>query len=356
MQKSSPTPCAHQPPAGAPASKRRIRAWRIGVLLGLNLLILTHIVLQKTGVVSIGHNDPLDFMRFIETGAVSIGFLILVVWLVSIPLFGRVLCGWFCHMAAWQELGHWILSRTPFHKPTIINGRLLKWFIPSFCLLALVAVPLFKAYFVHTGDAQGLHWTTGAGRPVWELGPYKAVIILFTFLLFTSAHFGLRTVCRYGCPFSPVFRPLQRLALFKIRQIGPCTGCAKCSQACIMGIETMDQIQRHGMVRDTECVGCQTCVQVCDHEAIRYATALATSAAPAADLQTRQQEAARRHHLELSLNTELFLLPFVMAGALAGVPGIVWGTMFMLCSAATLLALWRWLRARHAARAGTGGG
>lgn len=114
-----------------------------------------------------------------------------------------------------------------------------------------------------------------------------------------------------------------------------------------MGIETMNEIQEYGFVRDSECVGCQTCVQACDHGAIRYATALAAApASPAAAPSPREPRA--RQHLELSLRTELFLLPFVLAGALAGVPGIVWGTMFMLCSASTLLALWRWVRARRA--------
>ena len=324
--------------------KRKIRAWRIGVLLGLNLLILTHIILQKMGAVSYGHNDPLDFMRFIETGAVSIGFLLLVVWIISIPLFGRVLCGWFCHMAAWQELGHWLLSRTSFRQPKIINSRILKWFIPSLCLAGLILVPLAKAWFTHTGDAQGLHWSTGVGRPVWELGALKAVIILFTFLFFTTAHFGIRTVCRFGCPFSPVFRPLQRFSLFKIRKVGQCTECGMCSRACLMGIDTMNEIQQHGFVRDTECVGCQSCVQVCDHGAIRYTTRSAAMkpVGPAPGWEPRPSE-----HPVLDLKTELFLLPFVMVGVIVGVPGIVWGTLFMLCSAATLLALVGWLRARR---------
>ena len=63
-----------------------IQTWRLVVLFGLNALILTHIVLQKTGVTSYGHTDPLSFRRFIEAGVVTIGLVLLVVWLASIPI------------------------------------------------------------------------------------------------------------------------------------------------------------------------------------------------------------------------------------------------------------------------------
>ncbi len=324
-----------------------IQTWRLVVLFGLNALILTHIVLQKTGVTSYGHTDPLSFRRFIEAGVVTIGLVLLVVWLASIPIFGRVLCGWFCHMGAWQELGSWILSRLPFVKwfpgirpDRIVHSRWIKWVMPTLTLGSIVLVSFLRANEMETGFTQGVTWSRESDLTVWPNGPLKTVLLLFTYIFLINGVFGSRALCRYGCFFSPVFRPLQRFSLFRIRKVAECVECGDCSRVCIMGIDVMHEIQRHGNVRDLECVRCVTCVKACTTGSLAY-----RARGPKPPFPPPPEPASLPSPM-LPVRVEVVLLAVALLGFSAGVPGVIWGSSFLLSLGGIGLAVLGGLRKR----------
>jgi len=334
--------CAERPPP-----RLSIQTWRLVVLFGLNALILTHIVLQKLGLTRYGHTDPLSFRRFIEDGAVTIGLILLVLWLISIPIFGRVLCGWFCHMGAWQELGSWILSKLPFVRVVpglqphrIVHSRWIKWVMPTLTLGAIVLVSVLKASEVDAGVSRGLTWSAETGRSVWPDGPLKTVLLLFTYIFLINGVFGSRALCRYGCFFAPVFRPLAWFSLFRIRKVAPCVECGDCNRVCIMGIDVMYEVQAHAQVRDLDCVRCCTCVKACTAGSIAY-----RARAPA---QLPVEAPASAPQPLLPVRLELALLAMALLGFTAGVPGVIWGSSFLLSLGGIGLAILGRLKAKLA--------
>jgi len=333
-----------------PAGGVSIQTWRLVVLFGLNALIVTHIVLQKLGLTTYGHTDPLSFRKFIEAGAVTIGLILLVVWLISIPIFGRVLCGWFCHMGAWQELGSWILSKLPFVRSIpgiqphrIVHSRWIKWVMPSLACGSIVLVSLLRANEMDVGFSEGISWSRETGQPVWPNGPLKTVLLLFTYIFLINGVFGSRALCRYGCFLSPVFRPLQRFSLFRIRKVAECTECGDCNRVCIMGIDVMYEVQRFGHVRDLDCVRCCTCVKACRVDSIRYRAWGTTPQLPAVAVPASLPAPL------LPVRVEIGLLLLALLGFTAGVPGVIWGSSFLLSIGGIGVAVLQRVRARFVA-------
>ena len=108
-----------------------IKRMRIGVLIGLNLLILSHLFLEKYGLVEEGHSDPTDIYLFLETGRVKIVAVLFFTWLFTVPILGRAGCGWFCHMGAWQEFFAWLMNKIGIYKHKAVHTRWFRWVIPA---------------------------------------------------------------------------------------------------------------------------------------------------------------------------------------------------------------------------------
>ena len=317
----------------------KITAFRISVLFGLFAIILVHIYMHSKGIIKSGHTDPTDLFRFFEIGHLRPGAILLIVWLISIPLFGRIGCGWFCHMGAWQELFDWLCRRFPsYRKRKMLHAKILPWVIPSLIL---------AAYFIHVfwvWHTKGFP-TRFTTEPFDEISPwdtnFEDTIMLFTFFVFfPTLLIGLRAICRYTCPFLMLFRPLQKLSLWRVRKTGECDDCEICSAYCRMGLDVMNEIQSLGEVAHVDCVRCLTCVDVCPQRALRY---------------TRKKNPAFAHIQDarvynrnfMPLKMELFLLIFVglaMLADLSVLPGIMPLSLVVGIVAYALLKLVRRVR------------
>ncbi len=338
--------CGADTPRRTDRTKRAgIQAWRIGALIVLNTLIAAHLIASKLGWTNQGHTSPLDIVSFFSKGTVTIGVVLVFLWIAMVPIFGRVLCGWFCHMGAWQELGSKIMSGIPFlGRRPMIRSRVLRWTGPALLIMALVLLYLQEIATVSDGPA-GLHFGNNAHMPVWEVpSALKSILILVTFTFLVNGVFGSRALCRLGCPFSYFFRPLQAFSLFRIRKTGECIECRRCSETCLMGIDVMHQIQTRGNVPDVDCVRCMTCISTCPTDALSYTWRTRASTTPTA---------AAASHLRLTLGTELILLPLSLFAFIAGLRGVIWGLAFMISVGAIGLAVARFLWARFRGDSGT---
>ncbi|MBK7147140.1 MAG: 4Fe-4S binding protein [Xanthomonadales bacterium] len=238
------------------------------------------------------------------------GFLLFALALLVTALFGRLFCGWACHMAALRDLCAWLLQRIGI-RPRLFRSRLLGY-VPLLLALYLfvwpsversIVVPLLArvwpsalAGFDPPPPISGwsLQWTSNnlwAGMPeLWVAVPFLLICGSATVYFL-----GARGLCRYGCPYGGFLRPVEQLAPLRI-VVDPdrCDHCALCSAACSLQIRVHEQTRAHGAVLDADCMRTLDCIDACPHQALslRVATPpLWREAQPAAtyDLRLRDE-------------------------------------------------------------------
>ncbi len=103
----------------------------------------------------------------------------------------------------------------------------------------------------------------------------KIIIVITTLVLVA---FGLavekRFFCKYLCAYGTLLRflsaiPFSKRYKVKITSI-KCTECKKCDKECLMDIKPMEEIIKHGEVKNPECINCLQCVAVCPAGAIKF--------------------------------------------------------------------------------------
>lgn len=175
-------------------------------------------------------------------------------------LFGKVWCGWICHLGALQELVNFngrfnFLSST--RAQTIMRySRIL--------LLVILIVQLIITRTI-----------------LWEdIDPFKAIFNLFASrnftwilvaLLLISSVLIYRPFCKTVCPVGLVLGWISRIPGASIIAAGPnCVGCKLCDHAC-----RSNAITKTGplVTYDKEnCISCGDCIDSCKHKALEFGT------------------------------------------------------------------------------------
>jgi len=178
---------------------------------------------------------------------------ILVLGLVF--LFGRrIICGFGCPCVGIRETVGF-----PFRHKTIRGDwanrlRHIKWLFFIWYMGVLVATQ-----FPPTG------WTTSF------VGFFGLLVALTYFGSFYIIPFtGNRFYCRSLCPFGATFGVLNHAGFYDIRMdTDRCIDCARCEQACDMGIPVMREGKKHGYIKRIEdCMGCARCIVSCPTDAL----------------------------------------------------------------------------------------
>jgi len=168
-----------------------------------------------------------DTMHTLELGVVNPGFVLFGVAMLLAALFGRLLCGWACHMGALQDACAWLLKRVGL-RPRPFRSRTLVW-IPLLLGLYMFVWPTFK----RSALIPTLHATWPAAAEVfgpapefpgfssgfvtndlWARLPGPAIAAPFLFICgcATVYFLGARGFCRYACPYGGLLRPAERAA------------------------------------------------------------------------------------------------------------------------------------------------
>lgn len=178
-------------------------------------------------------------------GAALLHFLLAK--LVGPLFFGRVYCGWAC----WTAM---VLDLLPYRISKGRRGGLWRW-LPCVHLaasLALVAL-LVLGFGYRPGPVGALAWFLGGTALYYALGVGLAVALKDN-----------RAFCKYACPAGLLAKPAARFSLLKIAgDPAKCNGHAECVAVCPMDIRIIDYTRLHLRVLSSDCILCQSCLNVC---------------------------------------------------------------------------------------------
>jgi polyferredoxin len=259
---------------------------RAAVLIAVNALILAHIVQWKlTGKTLM----PLEFSEATlaaDNGLITAGLILMVVSVLSVVAFGRLFCGWACHILALQDFCAWMLgkmgikpkpirSRLLFLLPALLFGYMFLW--TPFRRLIVAWIPEAAAWLGSPGEF-ALRMPAEAGMSsfitadFWRNMPGPGIAILtFAACGFAAVYLlGSRGFCAYACPYGALFSWADKLAPGKLMLSGDCTACGKCTAACKSGVNVMHEVRTFGKVVDTNCFKDMDCVASCPEQALSF--------------------------------------------------------------------------------------
>ncbi len=293
--------------------------WRKWSFIAVHCYILFHFlafyvfdwpIWGKTAMIGVPSLAALN----INAAAIMVIFILL-----SIFLFGRLFCGWICHLRGTIEFSDWIMQKFKIktfmrlrEKNLLLNTR-YRWTL-RFIILLLLLLPVMGKYAqgnVHLNltpetmpplvDLPGnegklfgerspvnMDIQFNVGDSLIAFGFVLLIVSLMSFVM--NLAFGQGAFCRVLCPYPILFAPLMNLNPWqqKITRVGDCQGCRKCSQNCPQGIDVSREIHNfNGKVINRECIKCFRCVDIC------ASNVLANTSKPAVAQLTERKEYIR---------------------------------------------------------------
>jgi len=188
-----------------------------------------------------------------------------LVWFLGlIPvtyIFGRVWCGWICHLGALQEF-LFLPKRFRIFRGEL-SQKVMK--ILRICLLVALVVQLIVnpvLYFC-------------------KIDPFKAVFnlqltynhevttgILLLLLLLTSV-FSYRPFCRAACPVGLILGWVAKIPGASVIGVkDDCIGCKQCNNAC--EIDAIVRKEKNSVLDNKECIACGECLDSCNRKALGF--------------------------------------------------------------------------------------
>jgi Flp pilus assembly protein TadD/ferredoxin len=207
-------------------------------------------------------------MYTLNEGYLNAGFIFLALALLATLIFGRFLCGWGCHVVAYQDLCAWLLKKVGI-KPKPFRSRLL------------VFAPLALAFYMFFWPTV-YRWFAGQPAPTltnhlmttefWKTFPGAGIAALTVAVCgFAIVYFlGSKGFCTYGCPYGGLFGVADQLAVGRIRVTDACEHCGHCTAVCTSNVRVHEEVANFGMVVDPGCMKCMDCVSVCPNDALYF--------------------------------------------------------------------------------------
>jgi polyferredoxin len=258
----------HVAQAGARRSLSRPARWRIVSLLVVHLLIAAHIIHWRLAGTTLSSIQLSDAGRFVAEGVVTAALILFTLLVLITLLFGRVFCAWGCHMLALQEACRFLLGRLGV-RPTFLRSRFLM-VVPLYAVFSIYLRPLAERWWLgRPFPSPTLQLTSGnlwASLP----GPTASVAAVLVGGLLMVYLLGALSFCKYVCPYGAVFALADHLALGRMRLIGECDGCARCTAACTTQVRVHEEVLRFGMVTSSGCMRCFECVSACPRRVLAY--------------------------------------------------------------------------------------
>ncbi|MFQ5494245.1 MAG: 4Fe-4S binding protein, partial [Phycisphaerae bacterium] len=271
----------------SPTGMRRsqMSRWRALSLVGVHVLIIAHIAHWLVAGRTLSPVEPSEAMYTLNDGHLNAGFIFFAVSLLATLVLGRFVCGWGCHLVAYQDLCAWLLKKIGL-KPKPFRSRIV--IMAPFAL----AVYMFiwpSAYRLWMGIPRspttnhlmtGDFWATFPGPVIGVVSVLVCGFIIVYFL-------GSKGFCTYACPYGGFFRVADRFAPGRILVSDACEHCGHCTATCSSNVRVHEEVARYGMVVDPGCMKCMDCVSVCPNHALHFGFEKPSLAAkPRADVKT----------------------------------------------------------------------
>lgn len=185
-------------------------------------------------------------------------------WIIGlVPVtyfFGKVWCGWVCHLGALQEFlykpGKYPFLQGEKAQKTM---RIIRW-----VLLGVLIVQLLYShtYLFNKIDPFRIAFNLGQGANLTSW-------ILLGLLLLSSVFIN-RPFCKAACPIGLVLGWVSHIPGASVLgpKAGQCTGCRLGSSAC-----EMDAIVRQNNIntlKNSDCIACGECIDACAKDALTH--------------------------------------------------------------------------------------
>ena len=173
-------------------------------------------------------------------------------------LFGRVYCGWICHLGALQEFIHLPAKiKVLQHESAQKIMRAIR-----IILLITLIVQLFITktnVFIHYDPFKVAFNLIATNTLSW---------VLLGFLLISSV-FIYRPFCKAACPVGLILGWASKIpGTSVIGNHGNCTGCKKCDNHC--RIKAITRYKKYSRLDNQECIGCGECISNCNKGALGF--------------------------------------------------------------------------------------
>jgi polyferredoxin len=272
------------------------------------LLTTIHLVTWYVlGIHAVGSIGIEAMFSGLSRGVLNAGFVFWMLVILSVFLFGRAFCGWFCWFGGYLDLVEWGI------------GDKLRVKIPRTMLLYLAVIP-FVALFAKVYGSLLINWFKGfpaaftfnlADTEPWG-GQQTGLSILITFVLYGPVLlfvFGPHAWCRYLCPLGALLKIFSRFGIGKVRLVNEaCNGCGKCSRVCDMQVDVMASIKNDGLVNSADCIRCLKCTDVCPTHAIAFRMRRQGDISMSADAASRAERTSLKRRRLSALDISIVVL------------------------------------------------
>jgi len=362
-------PHAHAHTKSNTIAKSKAAPWRAAALIAVQAIMVIHLIQWLYFGMTISPVEPSESQETIQRGVINAGAVFFLGAIASTLIFGRIFCGWGCHVVALQDFCGHVMTRLGV-RPKPFRSRLLV-FIPLGLAIYMFLWPVITRELIRPAAVSLGVWPSlrpWLGEPAAWLGwsseflvkdfwatfpPWYIAIPFLSICGFATVYFlGNKGFCTYGCPYGGFFGPADLVAPGKIRVTDACEGCGHCTAVCTSNVRVHEEVRDFGMVVDPGCMKCMDCITVCPKDALYFGFGAPTVVAKPRDDAARARRAKMTGNYDFSRREELVCLVLFLAlllgyrGFMNEVPllmAVGIGGIGAFCS----LKLWRLVRDPH---------
>ncbi len=236
--------------------------------MAVHVLMIAHVLHWLSAGETITPIEPSESMETLRDGRINAGFIFFTAAVLATLFLGRWVCGWGCHLVAYQDLSLWVLKKLRL-RPKAFQSRLL------------VFIPLLAALYMFVWPAAS-RWWFGSPRPAatwhltttgfWDTFPQYGIAALTVVVCGVAMIYflGPKGFCTFACPYGAFFGLADKLALGRIRVTDACRQCGHCTSVCTSNVKVAEEVKLYKMVVDPGCMKCLDCVSVCPNDALYY--------------------------------------------------------------------------------------
>ncbi len=195
------------------------------------------------------------------------GVIFIVMFITSLFL-GRLFCGWLCPMGGLGDILINVNGKRVTSK--VIKGT-------KFVITTIWVVTIISGFVTAGGllTVNMLHLTDGGisvNEPIRYIMYYGVILIFFLI----SVIAGRRASCHMICWMAPIMIVSKTISRFirlpRLRvkaEKGNCIKCNKCTVACPMSIDVMNETDQI-FKKNNNCILCGACVDTCPKKCLSY--------------------------------------------------------------------------------------
>ncbi|MDL0088993.1 quinol dehydrogenase ferredoxin subunit NapH [Campylobacter gastrosuis] len=210
--------------------------------------------------------DPFAVIQLLLAGfslganAIFGAFIVAIFYALIAP---RAFCGWVCPVNFLSELAFNLRAKfgSTNQKRVLNLSKNARYYLLAFSLI-------FSAIFGFAAFESVSQVGLLVRSIVFLQGSFFGIVLCI--LVFEIFIFS-RGICSHICPLGAFYAIISKFSLIRIsHNFQNCTKCNKCKVVCPEN-QVLDMIaKRNDFVRNSECISCGRCIDVCDDDALNF--------------------------------------------------------------------------------------